>query len=307
MAPAASKCTPEQALRYNAIALQIGRTPIYDEEGRIVPIGVPEGKSKRGFVCYIVWDGRCIGVFYNWGTVVAMTAGFTGAAFKGYRSLTEAYTGWLNGPSHTPPRWPPLVRDAMTTHPELYVLATNDTQAADETSTPPPPPAASRPSSPPSSPASLASTATFVSARSVPSPQPLKLGRSPPPSHAMPQSCSPSHIPTPSSVRSSSHSGMGNPAQPPRHLIDTPRTTTHSIASTTTSSIVVSEGRAYAVTIGDVPGVFLDKNTAFLNAGGHPGRVVRAFPTYERAQNFYAKEEQAGRVGLPCFGHALMS
>ncbi|RDX39926.1 hypothetical protein OH76DRAFT_1490727 [Lentinus brumalis] len=253
-----------------------------------------------------------------------MTVGYTGMAFRGCKSLEEAQAAWLNGPSHTPPCWPPPVRDPITTHPELYPPATNDTtaaindtQATVRTSSPPPSPAALQASSPPSSPASLASTATFVSAQSAPSsPQPLKfqvpraalnhdttVSSLSSPVTRRPRSHSPSHILAASPVPSCSQ----DPVRSPRSLIDTPRTATNTIASTTTSSIVVSEGRAYAVTVGDVPGVYLDKRTAFLNAGAHPGRVVRPFPTYEGAERFYAKEEGAGRVGFPCFEKDLRS
>ncbi len=205
------------------------------------------------------------------GTVVAMTVGYTGSAFKGYKTLEDAYAGWLNGPSHTPPRWPPLARDAITTHPELYAVTENKTPLLKDT--PARSSSGSQPSSPPSSPASLASTATFVSARSMPPPECSKFARTAMPRDTLdngttlsPPACPvhqasrlPSHLGAASTRPSSSHSRAKHPASSPSHLIDTARTSTSSIASTTTSSIVVSEGRAYAVTVGDVTGVYLDK------------------------------------------------
>ncbi len=64
--------TPEEEERlaqerqWNLVAFNIGPTPIYDEGGRIIPIGEAAGREGRRYKVYVVWYGRCIGIFYSW-------------------------------------------------------------------------------------------------------------------------------------------------------------------------------------------------------------------------------------------------
>ncbi|RDX40785.1 hypothetical protein OH76DRAFT_1490000 [Lentinus brumalis] len=317
---------PEDIKYFNEVALGIGPTPIYDDNGILIPIGQPEGKGKRCKV-YVVWRGRCIGIFFSWGTVVCMIGGYRNNAFKSYKTLEEAYAGWVNGPGHAPGHsWTaPAIRDPIFTHPELYGVPTplNSTPATFNTSPAPPSPRSS-PSPAPSSPSSSASSSTFVSAPSSPANSPprklaptsqydpvnwdamSRIGSSTPSnthSIALPAS-SRVRRPVPPPLSTASGSRSKSTQDVPKSS-DTPRTNTRSLATTTTSSIVVSEGRAYAVVRGDVPGVYLDKSTAYLLAGNHPGRCVKVFKTLRAAQDFYDDEELEGRVGVPVLPEEL--
>ncbi len=51
---------------WNLVAVNLGPTPIYDDCGHIVPIGAPLGRHGRKYKVYVVWYGRCVGIFYNW-------------------------------------------------------------------------------------------------------------------------------------------------------------------------------------------------------------------------------------------------
>lgn len=44
------------------------------------------GKYK----CYVVWVGRCPGVYYTWDDCYAQVNGFPGARYKGFVSIDEA-------------------------------------------------------------------------------------------------------------------------------------------------------------------------------------------------------------------------
>lgn len=52
----------EQIRHWDRVALELGPTPIYDDNGQIVPIGEP----VKGKQIYVVWRGRAIGIFNNW-------------------------------------------------------------------------------------------------------------------------------------------------------------------------------------------------------------------------------------------------
>ncbi|KAJ2984419.1 hypothetical protein NUW54_g10521 [Trametes sanguinea] len=86
---------------FDQTARSLGITPRLNEDGELVPIGVPEDKD---FI-YVVWVGRGIGLFYNWGLTLAMTCGFPGAAHKKYRGLESARQGWVQGPTRMGGTW----------------------------------------------------------------------------------------------------------------------------------------------------------------------------------------------------------
>lgn len=44
------------------------------------------GKYK----CYVVWVGRCPGVYYTWDECYAQVNGFSGARYKGFTSIEDA-------------------------------------------------------------------------------------------------------------------------------------------------------------------------------------------------------------------------
>ncbi|KAH9845985.1 hypothetical protein C2E23DRAFT_745134 [Lenzites betulinus] len=96
----------------DAVARSLGRTPKLDKNGAVVPIGRMEG----GEVIYVVWIGRGVGLFYNWGLTHAMTCGFPGCAFKSYKGIDNARRGWLQGPTRREGAWfPPAPRVAIST------------------------------------------------------------------------------------------------------------------------------------------------------------------------------------------------
>ncbi|KAI9068675.1 hypothetical protein FKP32DRAFT_1608771 [Trametes sanguinea] len=84
---------------FDQTAKSLGITPRMNEDGELVPIGVPEDKD---FI-YVVWVGRGIGLFYNWGLTLAMTCGFPGAAHKKYCGLESQ--GWVQGPTWMGGTW----------------------------------------------------------------------------------------------------------------------------------------------------------------------------------------------------------
>ncbi|KAH9855409.1 hypothetical protein C2E23DRAFT_882795 [Lenzites betulinus] len=98
------------AAEWDAIAACIGPTPRLDEHGHIVPIG----KTERKVRYYVVWSGRAVGIFMNWGLVSAMTSGYKGATYKKYTTLEDARVGWEEGPTLWKGKWhPPAPRPPM--------------------------------------------------------------------------------------------------------------------------------------------------------------------------------------------------
>ncbi|KAL7285416.1 hypothetical protein ACG7TL_000512 [Trametes sanguinea] len=80
---------------WEEVAASLGDTPKFDEEGQVIPIGKPEEFKPR---YYVVWRGRAVGIFLNWGLAQAMTAEVEGALFKKYSTLADARRGWEQGP-----------------------------------------------------------------------------------------------------------------------------------------------------------------------------------------------------------------
>ncbi|OJT12472.1 hypothetical protein TRAPUB_10980 [Trametes pubescens] len=84
-------------------AAALGPTPYFDEFGNVVPIGKPEGKVRY----YVVWVGRAIGIYMNWGIVSTLTCEYSGATFKKYTTLKDARLGWEQGPVSWNGKWEP--------------------------------------------------------------------------------------------------------------------------------------------------------------------------------------------------------
>ncbi|KAI0735944.1 hypothetical protein C8Q76DRAFT_792431 [Earliella scabrosa] len=98
---------------WDTLAASLGITPKYDQNGQVVPIGQREGLRMA---VYVVWVGRAIGLFNNWGLASAMTTAFPGASQKRYGSLEEARRGWEQGPVAMQGPWhPPRPRPAVPT------------------------------------------------------------------------------------------------------------------------------------------------------------------------------------------------
>ncbi len=168
---------------------------------------------------------------------------FRGAAFQGFKTLEDAQSAWLNGLGWLPGWIPPVLsRAPIITSAGLPPAAAGKEQDAPFDTT-----------SPSSSPSSTSSSSPYVSARGSPSPpttpQLHKLDFVPPPD-ALDVSLAPAPMHKLSSSRMTGHSYS---------IVHTPHTNTQSIATMTTSSIIVAEGRTYAVIRGDYPGVYMDK------------------------------------------------
>ncbi|KAL7279946.1 hypothetical protein ACG7TL_006357 [Trametes sanguinea] len=104
---------PATVSDWDELAASLGNTPQYDSDGQVVAIGKPEQFKQR---YYVVWHGRAVGIFLNWGITQAMVYGFEGAAFKKYSSLDSARRAWAAGP--TGRGWqPPRPRPAARTSP----------------------------------------------------------------------------------------------------------------------------------------------------------------------------------------------
>ncbi|KAH9900718.1 hypothetical protein C8Q73DRAFT_637151 [Cubamyces lactineus] len=93
--------SPELLRDCDMVAGALGVTLRLDAEGIPIPIGE---KEDRGHV-YVVWVGRGIGLFYNWGLTHAMVCGFSGSAHKKYNSLEGALQGWIEGPTQMAGSW----------------------------------------------------------------------------------------------------------------------------------------------------------------------------------------------------------
>ncbi len=48
---------------WDTFAASLGKTPRYDKQGQVIPIGKTEENRPR---YYVVWHGRAIGIFCNW-------------------------------------------------------------------------------------------------------------------------------------------------------------------------------------------------------------------------------------------------
>ncbi|KAI9069584.1 hypothetical protein FKP32DRAFT_1671250 [Trametes sanguinea] len=97
--------TASQIATWEALAEVMQPSPRFDEDGQLVPLGKPEADVSY----YVVWSGRAVGIFMNWGLANAMTCGYTGAAHKKYKTLEDARLAWAQGPTgpieeyHPPP------------------------------------------------------------------------------------------------------------------------------------------------------------------------------------------------------------
>ncbi|EIW58986.1 uncharacterized protein TRAVEDRAFT_48118 [Trametes versicolor FP-101664 SS1] len=109
---------------WDTFAASLGKTPRYDKQGQVIPIGKTEENRPR---YYVVWHGRAIGIFCNWGLTHSMVTGFSGACHKKFITLEDARNGWLEGPiSRVMGDWrPPHPRDALPTPPRPAPRAQN--------------------------------------------------------------------------------------------------------------------------------------------------------------------------------------
>ncbi|KAI0716931.1 hypothetical protein C8Q76DRAFT_795174 [Earliella scabrosa] len=104
----------EERIRdWDEIAESLGLTPVHDPDtGEIVSLGRPEGAAAD---FYVVWEGRAVGIFCNWGLANAMVNSFPGAAYKKFKTLQAARLAWAQGPRPDAPWQPPRPRAARRT------------------------------------------------------------------------------------------------------------------------------------------------------------------------------------------------
>lgn len=262
---------------------------MYDESGRIIPIGEP----KQGKHVYVVWYGRALGIFNNWcvscilgahrltyfllrGACGAMVNGFPGALYEGFRTLRQAEQAWLNGPSWGFPggAWTPpaLPRTALPTPGYVYAPDSN------VRSPPPAPSSAQAQASPtgdtkPLHPPRAADKSVFSCADLYAAlPPETKPRRARPAAIVVAQpretaargaSAAPLgpdvQAPKTSPTARTKRAAKTAPASPSTTVSSIVSTTPSSLASTTMSTVIVPEGRAFVVVRGEHPGVYMDK------------------------------------------------
>ncbi|KAH9846590.1 hypothetical protein C2E23DRAFT_863884 [Lenzites betulinus] len=119
---------PELIKDWDTLAASIGKTPKLDQEGEIVSIGATGPKGKT----YVVWVGRAVGLFKNWGLTSAMVTAFPGAIYKSFKTCEEARAAWYEGPTKHLPGWkPPPPRSARPT-PQSHAAAKQSEAQAEE-------------------------------------------------------------------------------------------------------------------------------------------------------------------------------
>ncbi|KAI0710972.1 hypothetical protein C8Q76DRAFT_694929 [Earliella scabrosa] len=103
----------ERIRDWDEIAESLGLTPVHNRDtGEIVALGRPEGTAA---IFYVVWEGRAVGIFCNWGLANAMVNSFPGAAYKKFKTLEAARLAWAQGPRPDTPWHPPRPRAARRT------------------------------------------------------------------------------------------------------------------------------------------------------------------------------------------------
>ncbi|KAI9056788.1 hypothetical protein FKP32DRAFT_1615646 [Trametes sanguinea] len=103
----------ELVATWENIANSLAPTPRYDQYGQVVPLGKPEPVVRY----YVVWVGRAVGIFMNWGIANAMTCGYPGAAHKKYETLEAAQLAWRQGPLGHLGEWHPPPPPALPSLP----------------------------------------------------------------------------------------------------------------------------------------------------------------------------------------------
>ncbi|KAI0653760.1 hypothetical protein C8Q70DRAFT_1059073 [Cubamyces menziesii] len=316
---------------FDGLASMLGLTPKFNSQNEIIPIGA---KDPRGKV-YVVWIGRGIGLFYNWGLTGAMVKGFPGAIYKSFPTLEEARQAWYGGPSVVPGWTPPAPRPAIST-PHSQSRPSKPSNAKQPKAQPADPIPTVHP--PPLVHVRLPAEAAFDSDGSD---SEIQDERSPRTRRGLP-ACSDNLPPTPAMIpagttsTSTTHASASLPMSTPTKLrpvkVDissrgvwgagsvrparpaASKRTTESPSSPAISTdtsgrespelpyerVHVRKGEYVFVVIrGDRPGIYFDRTTALVAAGYRPGMKVVPFKSLRRAAWYFTQQYMKYRVGVP--------
>ncbi|KAH9899135.1 hypothetical protein C8Q73DRAFT_787057 [Cubamyces lactineus] len=300
---------------FDSLAVALGSTPKFNNQNEIIPIGARDPRGK----VYVVWIGRGIGLFYNWGLTGAMVKGFPGAMYKSFHSLEDARRGWYGGPRSVSDWTPPAPRPAVLTPTSKQ----REPEAQLHIPTPihPPPLVHVR------LPADVA-VESDSSDDDIGDDSKLSGHRAPHsasvPSLLTPGTVSAATIPTPPSEASTPSKPTkarplkvtmtakgfwgAKPASPASKRVATSsRTTADPPATTGRDSPELSYDRVrvrkgeyvFVVLRGDLPGIYFDRTTALVSAGCRPGMKIVPFKSLSRAAWFFTQQSTKHRVGVP--------
>ncbi|KAI9061402.1 hypothetical protein FKP32DRAFT_1576053 [Trametes sanguinea] len=316
---------------WDALAKSLGDTPHLDEHGLVVPLGKVEESRPR---YYVVWHGRAVGIFLNWGLAHAMVNGFKGAVYKKYRTLEGAQAGWRQGPRCWRDSWtPPSPRRAIPTPTQyagravqsrgmvqvhLSPVSVQGPPSDDEDqywsdlspdllddarhSIPPPSPSASSSDEedglPSRSPSPSVMTATSVSSGTL-SPRTI---RTPMPSSpaisTSPMSATRAKRIKPATIRTAAPEPPTAASRDQSPVVKE-KSATGSGRFQPRQVRIAPAKEAFVVVRGDRPGVYFDRTTAMFMLGTNPGMKLVRFHSYKKASWYFAQEYMAGRVGVP--------
>ncbi|KAI0323654.1 hypothetical protein GY45DRAFT_1217293, partial [Cubamyces sp. BRFM 1775] len=314
--------SPELQYDCDNVAVSLGITPRLDKLGRSIPVGKKEGKGH----VYVVWTGRAIGLFHNWGLTQSMVCGFSGANFKKYDNYESAVEAWFEGPPRLEGNWKvpnprppiltsPLRREEKSPHPtpstydgrlppEVKLAATEEDDNSwqlyhdtrDSVSIPSP-----QSSPTPRTNAHAASDLSndsphMHSVRSFEFSPMLTAG-----------TISPRTVHTPSLSSPALSTGILSPpqlAQPSpsspaidRKIRDDRLTQlAHDLAN---KSSITRKRKVYVVLRGERPGIYFERGIALDMLGTKPGIKLVLFKSLSRAAWYFVQQYMAGHVGVP--------
>ncbi|KAJ8481667.1 hypothetical protein ONZ51_g5830 [Trametes cubensis] len=300
---------------FDGLASMLGLTPKFNSQNEIIPIGA---KDPRGKV-YVVWIGRGIGLFYNWGLTGAMVKGFPGAIYKSFPTLEEAHQAWYGGPSVVPGWTPPAPRPAIST-PHSQSRPSKPSNAKQPKAQPADPIPTVHP--PPLVHVRLPAEAAFDSDGSD---SEIQDERSPRTRRGLP-ACSDNLPPTPATdscgddlnvyyarlrltTYVNAHETTPCQTRPAASKRTTESPSSPAISTDTSGRespelpyerVHVRKGEYVFVVIrGDRPGIYFDRTTALVAAGYRPGMKVVPFKSLRRAAWYFTQQYMKYRVGVP--------
>ncbi|OSC99712.1 hypothetical protein PYCCODRAFT_1470022 [Trametes coccinea BRFM310] len=289
---------------YDELAAAIGDTPKYNNNGEVIAVGAAHERGK----VYVVWVGRVIGLFNNWGLASAMTNSFPGYILKGCTDLNEAREAWLKGPSALPTwRAPQRPRPPIPTPQESACAVSNDDGPSDSR-----PAVLVVPSTPLTlrmPPAALEESTALSDEADGPPPSIKAAPRTPrmprikgQPSGAkpIPRALTADVAPSPSTP--SSPSRARDSCAIPMTLISTALSSRDGRESPELSYEQAQARKGelvFVVVRGDRPGIYFDRTTALNHAGTRPGMKVVALKSLARASWYFTQQCMKNRVGIP--------
>ncbi|KAJ8457597.1 hypothetical protein ONZ51_g11434 [Trametes cubensis] len=287
------KIDPAILEEFDLLAGAIGITPKFNSDNEIVPIGArnPQGKV------YVVWVGRGIGLFSNWGLTAAMVKGFHGAIYKSFHTLEAARQACHSKPSESKRRGTKHAEPEADTgsaipqvHPPPVVHLRLPADVAQESS-----------DSEDGEPASIRAPLLATSVAPLLTSGTISGGTVTTPT--TPKKMRPVKVDmTPVGVWGASPARAGT-AAPKRAQA---ATSGPSEASGRESPelpydrVRVRKGEYVFVVIrGDKLGIYFDRMTALLAAGSRPGMKIIPFKSLSRASWYFVQQYMKSHVGVP--------